>query len=329
MKKFIFLPICLLLCLFCFAGCNQKDDKQNVSDLVANAIENIEAQDYQKAIDNYSLAIEISNDQADLYAARANCYAQIENYDLAIQDYQKAINLNAENEQYYLDLYHLYLDNDQDEAALSIIEQGANATNSSTLKEILEEINDPIVDPNDAEDRIASSFDGSKFNFDLSINNVYVPTANIQDLAKALNIDVMKNNYSYYAYDKDYAYSINQNIDKNVFFIISFDPTKNPDYWPYSDIANITENHCLEDVLKLVGYSDNEIKYLLTKTELELVDRNNRWSAEIHGDSTKVEVGKYFRLALYKNDLNFLFEFSDPDQDQQLELVYFSIINER
>ncbi len=56
-----------------------------------------ERENYARAIDEFTLTIERLPQMGDAYAARADSYAALQQYDLAIVDYTRALELNAED----------------------------------------------------------------------------------------------------------------------------------------------------------------------------------------------------------------------------------------
>ena len=67
-------------------------------------------QNYSKAIDEYTKAIELAPKDADLFTSRAELYFIIkEEYDKAISDYSKALELKPDNDHYYVQRANLYL----------------------------------------------------------------------------------------------------------------------------------------------------------------------------------------------------------------------------
>jgi tetratricopeptide (TPR) repeat protein len=73
-------------------------------------------------IDSLTREIRKSPDNAALYAKRGEAFYQLESYDAAIKDLQKALELDAEQPEYYRILANVYLDYYQSKQALETLE---------------------------------------------------------------------------------------------------------------------------------------------------------------------------------------------------------------
>ena len=78
------------------------------TDYIDQAVEHHDRGEYRQAIYYYELMIELAPEEPTLYRARGNAYAELGAYDQAIDDLQKAIRLDAQYSDAYLDLADIY-----------------------------------------------------------------------------------------------------------------------------------------------------------------------------------------------------------------------------
>lgn len=57
---------------------------------------------YESALENYNKAIELNQSNAEFYEKRAACHIKLENYKQAIEDSEKSLKLNSEQVMSYL-----------------------------------------------------------------------------------------------------------------------------------------------------------------------------------------------------------------------------------
>lgn len=68
----------------------------------------VDLKEYDKAVEDYSKVIELEPKDDDAYSSRGYCYRKLGNYDKAIKDYTKAIELNPEFEIAYYNRGYIY-----------------------------------------------------------------------------------------------------------------------------------------------------------------------------------------------------------------------------
>ena len=78
------------------------------TDYIDQAVEHHDRGEHRQAIYYYDLMIGLDPQEATLYRARGDAYAELGEYDRAIADLQEAIRLDSEYADAYLDLAGIY-----------------------------------------------------------------------------------------------------------------------------------------------------------------------------------------------------------------------------
>jgi tetratricopeptide (TPR) repeat protein len=81
-----------------------------------------EQKDYEKAIEGYTKALEVTPDY-NAYTRRANCYHILKKYDQAAEDYEKAIRLKKDFIPAYNNAIEIYILTDNFFQALTLLER--------------------------------------------------------------------------------------------------------------------------------------------------------------------------------------------------------------
>lgn len=99
---------------------------------------------YEEAIIAFTAAIEIDPKQAPAYVGRGDTYVQYtakeDHVMLAVEDYGKAIALDDQFVEVYEKLANVYLHEGNIDAAISILQQGLDLTDSASLQALMGEI---------------------------------------------------------------------------------------------------------------------------------------------------------------------------------------------
>jgi cytochrome c-type biogenesis protein CcmH/NrfG len=98
--------------------------------------------DYNKAVESYKKAIEISEATIMGWINIANCYIQLEQYAKAEDAYRNFIRIYPDSTQGYDALAHLFVSGKwgTKEDAMKVYEQGIDRTNDEFLKQYLEDV---------------------------------------------------------------------------------------------------------------------------------------------------------------------------------------------
>ena len=90
-------------------------------------------EEYKHSIENYSKAIELSPDDAELYSYRGKAYYHDDDYDCAIRDYNKAIELDENYASYYYERCVIFIKRREWEKVRSDISNLNRLVNEQTL----------------------------------------------------------------------------------------------------------------------------------------------------------------------------------------------------
>ena len=128
---------------------------ERAMDLKNEGNTHFKSKEFQKAIEKYSKAIELIDDNETFYSNRAACYQSLNQYDEAIRDCNKAIELNNAFVKAYIRLGALFLlKGDKTESKLNYEKVLALDSENQTAKEALQNMNknvektkSPSVDP--------------------------------------------------------------------------------------------------------------------------------------------------------------------------------------
>ena len=82
---------------------------QRAEELLVQGIENIEAEDYEQAVENLSEVIALEPDNAEAYYQRGLAYGHLENWEQALADFDTAIELAADDPRAYSKRALVYL----------------------------------------------------------------------------------------------------------------------------------------------------------------------------------------------------------------------------
>ncbi|MDF2587125.1 MAG: hypothetical protein K0S41_966 [Anaerocolumna sp.] len=81
---------------------------------------------YEDALKTYTAILDKKNSDAAVYSSRAFVYNKLGAYDKSIADYDKAIDLNKDNYDYYFGKYALMIENNDTEGAAEVLKQASN-----------------------------------------------------------------------------------------------------------------------------------------------------------------------------------------------------------
>ena len=90
-------------------------------------------EEYKHSSENYSKAIELSPDDAELYSYRGKAYYHDDDYDCAIRDYNKAIELDENYASYYYERCVIFIKRREWEKVRSDISNLNRLVNEQTL----------------------------------------------------------------------------------------------------------------------------------------------------------------------------------------------------
>ena len=89
--------------------------------------------EYDKAIEDYSRAIDLNPDNASYYNNRGDAYFNLKKYNKAIEDYSKAIDLNPDNASYYNNRGNAYFNLKEFEKAINDCNRAINLNPKKSL----------------------------------------------------------------------------------------------------------------------------------------------------------------------------------------------------
>lgn len=142
MKRFICILTAMSLCVAMFVSCGKTVEAkwQEQLDL---GMRYLEEMDYDSAILAFTKAIEVDPNRSEAYVERAELYVQRGaegDLSLAAADYEKAIELGEKTVDIFLALADIYLQQGDTERAMEVLQQGYDLTESDLLKDKLEDM---------------------------------------------------------------------------------------------------------------------------------------------------------------------------------------------
>ena len=106
----------------------------------------LEAEEYDKAVEAYTKAIELKLNKVEPYIGRGDAHFKAENFEDAIDDYESALAINEAEADAYVKIANAYVELEDTDAALKVLNEGLDATEGNDdIQDLLDELDPPLL----------------------------------------------------------------------------------------------------------------------------------------------------------------------------------------